>query len=246
MSTDDEAISNECIDDLIMNVIKSIRNMKKHPDCSSIYDYISKLLSNSDITKEIVLIRLHFLTDNNKIKNKPTNGRDSYYIIDEIPVQVEIPPNPSNELIPDPVSYETLLINDKGKSSSLNLTNENGADKNNQHEKIENLTIELTALKLFVQEQFYIMKRQLEETIPESTKQLPFSSLRSEIEYLSEENRTKTIIIKQLTENKATTCSCNVARDHANKNNKESAKSLQNNEKSNKNLNPTKTPNEKL
>ena len=139
-------------------------------------------------------------------------------------------------------------MNDKGKSSSLNPTNENGADKNNQHEKIENLTIELTALKLFVQEQFYIIKKQLEETIPESTKQLPFSSLRSEIEYLREENRTKTLIIKQLAENKAMTCSCNVvstSRDHANENNKESADSLQNNEKSNENLNPTKTPNQK-
>ena len=139
-------------------------------------------------------------------------------------------------------------MNDKGKSSSLNPTNENGADKNNQHKKIENLTIELTALKLFVQEQFYIIKKQLEETFPESTKQLPFSSLRSEIEYLREENRTKTLIIKQLAENKAMTCSCNVAstsRDHANENNKESADSLQNNEKSNENLNPTKTPNQK-
>ena len=37
------------------------------------------------------------------------------------------------------------------------------------------------------------------------------------------------------------TCSCNVVstpREHANKNNKQSASSLQNNEKSNKNLNP--------
>ena len=70
-------MSNECIDDLIINVIKSIKNMKKCPDCSSVRDYISKLLSNSDITEEIVLNRLHYLTDNNKIKNKPTNGRDS-------------------------------------------------------------------------------------------------------------------------------------------------------------------------
>ena len=163
MATDDEAISNECIDDLIMNVITSIRNMKKRPDCSSIYDYIRKLLSNSDITEEIVLNRLHYLTNDNKIKNKPTNGRGSYYITDEIPVQVEIPPNPSNELIPDNVSYETSLINEKGKSSSLNPANENGADKNYQHGKIENLTIELTGIKLFVQEQHEnIMKKQLE------------------------------------------------------------------------------------
>ena len=96
-------------------------------------------------------------------------------------------------------------MKDIGKSLSLNSTNENGADKNNQHEKIENLTTELTALKLFAQEQFYIMKKQLEETILESTKQLPLSSLQSEIEYFREENRTKTLIIKQLTENKAMT-----------------------------------------
>ena len=57
--------------------------MKKRPDCSSIRDYISKLLSNSDITEEIVSNRLIYLTDNNKIKNKPTNERDSYYIIDK-------------------------------------------------------------------------------------------------------------------------------------------------------------------
>ena len=83
MATDDEGMSNECTDDLIINVIKSIRNMKKRPDCSFIGDYISKLLSNSDITEKIVSNRLIYLTDNNKIKNKPTNGRDSYYIIDK-------------------------------------------------------------------------------------------------------------------------------------------------------------------
>ena len=65
-----------------------------------------------------------------------------------------------------PASYETPLIKDMGKSSFLNLTNENEADKNHHHEKIEKLIIELTALKLFVQEQFYIIKKKLEETIP--------------------------------------------------------------------------------
>ena len=134
-------MSNECIDDLMMNVIKSIRYMKKRPDYFFICDYVNKLLSNSDITEDIVSNRLLYLTDNNKIKNKPTNGRDSYYIIDEIPVQVETPPN----------SF--------GKSLSLNPAIENGGDKNNQHEEIENVIIELTVLKLFAQEQFCIMKK---------------------------------------------------------------------------------------
>ena len=53
---------------------------------------------------------------------------------------------------------------------------------------------------------------------------------------------------KQLTQNKAMACSCNVfstSRDHADKNDKESANSLENNEKANKNLNLTSKSNEK-
>ena len=57
-------MSNECIDDLMMNVIKSIRYMKKRSDYSSICDYVNKLLSNSDITEDIVSNRLLYLTDN--------------------------------------------------------------------------------------------------------------------------------------------------------------------------------------
>ena len=38
------------------------------------------------------------------------------YVIDEIPVQVEIPSTPSNELIPGSVSCEIPLIKDIGKS----------------------------------------------------------------------------------------------------------------------------------
>ena len=70
--------------------------------------------------------------------------------------------------------------------------------------------------------------------------------MRSKIEYLREENRTKTPIIKQLTENKAVSCGCFVVstpRDHADKN-KESVNSLESNERSN-DLNPTKKLNEK-
>ena len=84
--------------------------MKTRPDCSSIRNDISKLSSNSDITEEVVLNRLLDLTDNNKKLKINQQMEDSYYIIDEILVQVEIPPNPPNEFIPGPVSYETPLI----------------------------------------------------------------------------------------------------------------------------------------
>ena len=50
--TIEEAVANEDLDDLILNAIKSIRNTKKRPDCSVIYDYLTKLLPNSEINEK--------------------------------------------------------------------------------------------------------------------------------------------------------------------------------------------------
>ena len=74
METLEETISNNDLDDLILNAIKSILNNKKRPDSSSIYDYLSKSLSNSDITKELISSRINYRTENNKLRNKQTNG----------------------------------------------------------------------------------------------------------------------------------------------------------------------------
>ena len=40
-------ISNETLDDLILNAITSIRNNKKRPDSNSIFEYINRELKNS-------------------------------------------------------------------------------------------------------------------------------------------------------------------------------------------------------
>ena len=60
-------------------------------------------------------------------------------------------------MIPGLVSFETSSIKDIEKYSTLSpiTRSKNGTEKNNQYDKIENLTIELIALKLFVQEQLY-------------------------------------------------------------------------------------------
>ena len=41
--TIDETFANEYLDNLVINALKLIRNIKKLPDCSVIYDYVSKL-----------------------------------------------------------------------------------------------------------------------------------------------------------------------------------------------------------
>ena len=51
----------------MLNAIKSIRNIKKRPDCSVIYDHLIKLLPNSEINEENVSNRLEYLKNNNKL-----------------------------------------------------------------------------------------------------------------------------------------------------------------------------------
>ena len=51
--TIDEAIANEDLDNLMLNAIKLTRNIKKRPDCSVNYDYLSKLLLNAEINKKV-------------------------------------------------------------------------------------------------------------------------------------------------------------------------------------------------
>ena len=51
--TIDEAIANEDLDNLILNAIKSIRNFKKRPDCSVIYNYLIRLLPILRLTKKL-------------------------------------------------------------------------------------------------------------------------------------------------------------------------------------------------
>ena len=107
METLEETITNNDLDDLILNTIKSIRNNKERPDCSSIYDYLSKSLSNSDITKELISSRINYLTENNKLRNKQTNGKDSHFIINETAFPNEESPNKSNVSISSPKTFET-------------------------------------------------------------------------------------------------------------------------------------------
>ena len=74
-------------------------------------------------------------------------------------------------------------------------------------EKIENLNAELTALKSFIIEQPYVIKKSVEDFrsqnfTPNNIELI--ETLKEEICYLRNENITKTHIIKSLTENQAT------------------------------------------
>ena len=52
MTSPRTSIANEDLDNLVLNVIKPIRKINKHPDCSVIDDYLSKLLPKSEINEK--------------------------------------------------------------------------------------------------------------------------------------------------------------------------------------------------
>ena len=76
----------------------------------SIYNYFKKLLFESENTEDIILDRFHCLTTNDKLNNKPINGKDSYFIVYERPLQDQNPIKTSVKLIPCPVNCETLPV----------------------------------------------------------------------------------------------------------------------------------------
>ena len=82
-TTIDGAIASKDLDNLILNAIKPIRNIKKRPYCSVIYDYLSKALSNSKITEKNISNQLEYLTSNSKLKNKQNIDKYSYLILNE-------------------------------------------------------------------------------------------------------------------------------------------------------------------
>ena len=73
-------ITDETLDDLILNAIISIRNNKKRPDSNSIFEYINRELKNSDITHTLVDTRLSLLTVDGKLEIKYPSGKTSYWI----------------------------------------------------------------------------------------------------------------------------------------------------------------------
>ena len=85
---------------------------------------INKLSSNSagNVTEKDILDRLHYLTLNNKLKNKRNNRKDSYFIINETPL------NHKNEtLILPPENCETPTVKDKLRTE---IKLPNGNDSN--------------------------------------------------------------------------------------------------------------------
>ena len=100
METIEQETVDEYLDNLILNTINTIRKNRNRPDTSSIQEYLHKKLNSSDITAEMIESRLLFLTKKNKVENKLTNGKSSYFITDQMSLNEPIQLNVSDQSSP--------------------------------------------------------------------------------------------------------------------------------------------------
>ena len=104
MKTIEQEIADEYLDNLILNIINTIRKNRKRPDTSSIQEYLHK---NCDVTVEIVETRLRFVTKKNRIENKLTKRKSSCFIKDQTFINGPIQPNIFDQS--SPVKHIQLL-----------------------------------------------------------------------------------------------------------------------------------------
>ena len=202
----------------VLNTIRELRDKKKRPDNSSICEHINKKFEGNYENEDLFTIILSLL-DKNAIINKPTKqGLPSYFIVnDEKNNEEEDNNNEEEEEKERENSNDDFNINFEllgtpvVDESSIEDTN-NSNVKNSQHnlptneihetvflkESIFNINAEIMAIKSFVMDELYSFNKTLDRV---RTEQCDQTKLIQEMKNLSNENHTKTLIIKTLSEN---------------------------------------------
>ena len=159
--------------------------------------HLSEELDELNIDKKRLTERLKWLVEYKRLENKPRNGVNSYYNISDGSQYTEPP------LAPKSLDKSTLdKCPDKELEVTINHDTENTLCKLNL--QIQNITTELEAIKMFVKEQFYLIKKSI--TGIDNQSELPpnkefIELLQQQNKNLVEENKSKTTKIQMLIEN---------------------------------------------
>ena len=148
------------IDCNILNAIKSLRESKQQPNEVSIFKLLSADDDEKPVDRGIFQQHLEKLVSLEKLINRPCNRRNSYYIVNPTETTGEL------NVIDQPITIEPEQ--DKFFEPKLD-NNENYTQNNSENDIVENkirvLTAEIEAVKLFMKEQIYLLKKVVEEKI---------------------------------------------------------------------------------
>ena len=142
----------------ISETIPQLRSNKKQSNESAIMAHLSEELEKLNIDKKRPTERFKWLVEYKKLDNKPRNGVNSYFNSSDDSQRTEPP------LAPNSLDLPTL---NKCPNKELELTIINDTE-NTIHKlnlQIQNITTELEVIKIFVKEQFYLIKKTLTELI---------------------------------------------------------------------------------
>ena len=187
----------EVIDSNIIDAIKTIRyRNKKRPDENTIADYLCKSYPDCNVTT--IRQRITYLENKNKILNKPHNGKNSYYLIDDSAIILDDSASPD-----DPQSIPLFDL----ETPRVNPIKEQVTLIQDLNEKLLSLSTEINALKSFVLEQVFVIKKTLQDMqeLPNNkeTNNGYVTSLTDQINFLKEDSKTKNAIIQVLSENQS-------------------------------------------
>ena len=151
------------IDDAIFSIILQIRKNNNRADVNSIHKHIIKIVDFEDVTKEYLDERIHTRITDGKII-KINRNADSYYVNEK---DIEsILPNDSNTPFISEKSFCTPVISipdSISETPSIGHYQTPQISKKEIHSNTHELRAEIIALKSFVVDQIYLLKKRSNE-----------------------------------------------------------------------------------
>ena len=182
----------------IIEVINQLSSTKKQPNENTIFNLLLEKLEAIAINKEQLTERLNYLVEIKVLQNKPRNGVNSFYITNIESESSESPLIQTFSDTPKIKDFSKTKLNDNDKSSDL-AENKNYMCDN----QVYDLTTEIEAIKMFIKEQFYVIKKSIADISNHSEQQNNkeiIELLQEQNKLLIEENKSKTTIIEMLVE----------------------------------------------
>ena len=144
------------LDSYISEAINQLRSSKMQPNGNAIFNLLLEKLEPVAINKEQLTERLKYLVEIKVLQTKPRNGVNSFYITNNESESSESPPIkafPDTPIIKD---FTETKFNDHDKSSDPYKNNNYMCDN-----QVYGLTTEIEAIKMFIKEQFYVIKKSI-------------------------------------------------------------------------------------
>ena len=152
----ESAITMKELDSYIFVAINQRRGSKKQPNENTIFNLLLEKLDAIAINKEQLTERLNYLIEIKILQNKPRNGVNSFYMTNIESESSESPLIQTFSNTPKIKDFSKTKLNDNDKSSDL-AENKNYMCDN----QVYALTTEIEAIKMFIKEQFYVIKKAL-------------------------------------------------------------------------------------